>query len=76
MIRHKNQVLDEWCARGAGTQPRSNAPVAPTRSTETGDGYVEAGATLITLSFDGKDLWDLAPLNDWLSWRDQRNRQR
>ena len=33
VIRHKNQVLDEWCARGATTQPRSNAPVAPTRST-------------------------------------------
>ncbi|HEU5113955.1 MAG TPA: LLM class F420-dependent oxidoreductase [Acidimicrobiia bacterium] len=75
-VRHKCEVLDNWCAR-EGRDPaeieRSCGanPIKP----ETGDGYVEAGATLITLSFDGRESWDLAPLKEWLSWRDQRNRR-
>ena len=74
MVRHKNQVLDDWCAR-EGRDPaeieRSSGanPLKP----ETGDGYVDAGATLLTLSFDGQESWDLSPLKDWLSWRDQAN---
>jgi probable F420-dependent oxidoreductase len=74
VIRHKNQVLDDWCAR-EGRDPadieRSSGanPLKP----ETGDGYVEAGATLITLAFDGRTDYDLTPLGDWVAWRDQQN---
>jgi probable F420-dependent oxidoreductase len=74
VIRHKNQVLDDWCAR-EGRDPadieRSSGanPLKP----ETGDGYVEAGATLITLAFDGRTDYDLTPLADWVAWRDQQN---
>ena len=75
VIRHKNRVLDQWCA-GEGRDPgeieRSCGanPLKP----ETGDGLVAAGANLITLSFDGRTGYELSPLADWLAWRDQRNR--
>jgi alkanesulfonate monooxygenase SsuD/methylene tetrahydromethanopterin reductase-like flavin-dependent oxidoreductase (luciferase family) len=76
VIRHKNQVLDDWCEReGRDPAQIERSCGANPRKPETGDGYVEAGATLITLSFDGQEAWDLAPLKDWLSWRDQTNRQ-
>jgi len=75
VIRHKNQVLDEWCereGRDRGEIERSCGanPLKP----ETGDDYVAAGASLITLSFDGRSGYELSPLGDWLAWRDQRNR--
>jgi probable F420-dependent oxidoreductase len=75
VIRHKNQVLDEWCdreGRDRGEIERSCGanPLKP----ETGDDYVAAGANLITLSFDGRSGHDLSPLSDWIAWRDQRNR--
>jgi probable F420-dependent oxidoreductase len=75
VIRHKNQVLDEWCdreGRDRGEIERSCGanPLKP----ETGDDYVAAGASLITLSFDGRSGYDLSPLGDWIAWRDQRNR--
>ena len=75
VIRHKNQVLDQWCereGRDPGEIERSCGanPLKP----ETGDDYVAAGASLITLSFDGRTGYDLSPLGDWLAWRDQANR--
>jgi probable F420-dependent oxidoreductase len=75
VIRHKNQVLDDWCARedrDPGEIERSCGanPMKP----ETGDDYVAAGASLITLSFDGRTGYDLTPLEAWIAWRDQRNR--
>jgi probable F420-dependent oxidoreductase len=75
VIKHKNQVLDEWCER----EGRDHAEIerscgANPLKPETGDGYVEAGATLITLGFDGRTDYDLGPLADWVAWRDDRNR--
>ncbi len=75
VIRHKNQVLDDWCSR-EGRDPAEierSCGANPTKP-ETGDGYVEAGATLITLSFDGRASWDLSPVGEWIAWRDERNR--
>lgn len=74
VIRHKNQVLDQWCereGRDPGEIERSCGanPLKP----ETGDDYVAAGASLITLSFDGRTGYDLSPLGEWLAWRDQAN---
>jgi alkanesulfonate monooxygenase SsuD/methylene tetrahydromethanopterin reductase-like flavin-dependent oxidoreductase (luciferase family) len=75
-VRHKCEVLDNWCAReGRDPAEIERSCGANPLKPETGDGYVDAGATLLTLSFDGRESWDLSPLNDWLSWRDQRNRQ-
>jgi probable F420-dependent oxidoreductase len=74
VIRHKNEVLDRWCVsinRDPAEIERSCGanPYKP----ETGDGYVAAGATLITLGFDGRSGYDLSPVPDWLAWRDERN---
>ena len=74
VIRHKNQVLDQWCereGRDPGEIERSCGanPLKP----ESGDDYVAAGASLFTLSFDGRTGYDLSPLDDWLAWRDQTN---
>lgn len=74
VITHKNGVLDAHCAdigRDPGEIERS-AGASP-GSLQVGDELVEAGATLITLSFDGTDDYDLAPVADWLAWRDERN---
>ncbi|HEX6146942.1 MAG TPA: LLM class F420-dependent oxidoreductase [Acidimicrobiia bacterium] len=75
LIRHKNQVLDQWCereGRDPGEIERSCGanPLKP----ESGEDYVAAGASLITLSFDGRTGYDLSPLGEWLAWRDQSNR--
>lgn len=75
VIRRKGRILDEWCdreGRDPGAVERS-CGASPTRP-ETGDDYVEAGANLITLGFDGRTGFDLAPVAEWLAWRDERNR--
>jgi probable F420-dependent oxidoreductase len=75
VIRHKNEVLDEWCAReGRDPADIERSCGANPLKPETGDGYVEVGATLITLGFDGRTDYDLSPLADWVAWRDERNR--
>jgi probable F420-dependent oxidoreductase len=75
VIRHKNQVLDEWCAReGRDPADIERSCGANPLKPETGDGYLESGATLLTLSFDGRTDYDLSPLADWIAWRDERNR--
>ncbi len=38
-----------------------------------GDELVDAGATFITLGFDGQTNYDLAPVAEWVAWRDERN---
>jgi probable F420-dependent oxidoreductase len=74
VIRRKNQVLDGHCAdigRDPGEIERSCG--APARSVDRGDALVEAGATMVTLGFDGTSGFDLSPAADWLAWRDERN---
>ncbi len=74
VIRHKNEVLDRWCAE-VGRDPSEierSCGANPNRP-ESGDAYVEAGATLITLGFDGRSGYDLSSVGDWLAWRDERN---
>ena len=74
VIRHKNQVLDDWCSTiGRDPSEIERSCGANPLKPETADGYVEAGAGLITLSFDGRTGYDLAPLTEWLAWRDERN---
>jgi len=74
VIRHKNQVLDDWCLQeGRSPEEIERSCGANPLKPETGDRYVEAGATLITLSFDGRTGWDLAPLKEWIAWRDLGN---
>lgn len=74
VIQRKNEILDSHCAdvgrdpskieRSCGTKPES---------LESADGLVDAGATLITIAFDGESNFDLSPVADWLAWRDEKN---
>ena len=74
-IRHKNQVLDDWC-RQLGRDPSEieRSCGANLQRPESGDAFVDAGANLITLGLDGRSGYDLEPVVDWLAWRDQKNR--
>ena len=74
VIAHKNAVLDSHCA-DVGRDPSEieRSCGADPKKVELGDDLVEAGATLITLGFDGRSDYDLSPVADWLSWRDERN---
>ncbi len=73
-ISHKNSVLDAWCAK-IGRDPssieRSVGLQDPTRI-DKADELLAAGAQQFTLPFEGPD-YDLAPLADWLAWRDAKN---
>jgi probable F420-dependent oxidoreductase len=74
VIRYKNQVLDSHCA-DIGRDPseiQRSCGAGPTR-VELGDQLVEAGATMVTLGFDGTTGYDMSPVADWLAWRDERN---
>ena len=74
VIRHKNQVLDRHCA-DIGRDPseiQRSCGVGPAR-VELGDQLVAAGATMVTLAFDGRSGFDLTPVAEWLAWRDERN---
>ncbi|HUG33047.1 MAG TPA: LLM class F420-dependent oxidoreductase [Acidimicrobiia bacterium] len=73
-IHHKNGVLDAHCSdlgRDPGEIERSCG--ASPANVDLGDDLVEAGATLITLAFDGRSGYDLSPVTDWVAWRDERN---
>lgn len=75
-IRHKNGVLDDWCAKVG------RDPAAIERSTGVGtqkfddpsfgDKMLDAGATLLTFGVTGP-TYDLAFLRDWVAWRDEKN---
>ena len=74
VIRHKNKVLDEHCANiGRDPSEIARSTGASPGRVETGDELVGAGASLITLGFDGRSGYDLSPVADWLAWRDERN---
>lgn len=75
VIRHKNQVLDDWC-RQLGRDPAliERSSGANPHRPESGTAFVEAGASLITLGIDGRSGYDLAPVTEWLAWRDGLNR--
>lgn len=74
VIRHKNRVLDGHCA-DVGRDPAEieRSVGASARRVQSADSLVEAGASLITLGFDGRDGFDFGPVEDWLAWRDERN---
>ena len=75
-IRHKNAVLDSWCER-EGTDPAAierSVGVRPSSIERAGD-FVAAGASLFTLGLSGP-RYDLAPVRDWVEWRDEHNRTR
>lgn len=74
-LRHKNSVLDRWCEEvGRAPSDIERSCGADPRRIKSADDLHAAGATLITLGFDGRTGYDMAPVADWLAWRDQKNR--
>jgi probable F420-dependent oxidoreductase len=75
-ITHKNAVLDDWCAK-VGRDPAAieRSVGVPAQHYDDPAGYgeslVAAGAHQLTFGFTGPD-YDLAPLADWIAWRDSR----
>ena len=73
VVEHKLEVLDQWCA----TEGRDPAEIersvavedAPARA---GQRLYDLGVRLFTISLSGPD-YDLAPVHDWLAWRDEQN---
>ena len=74
LIRHKNSVLDGHCA-DIGRDPSEIERSAGVQKDkiDRADAMVDAGATLITVGFDGDTNFDLAPVADFVAWRDERN---
>lgn len=74
LIKHKNSVLDAHCA-DVGRDPSEierSAGASPD-AVDTADDLVAAGATFITVGIDGRSGYDMAPVKEWLAWRDGRN---
>lgn len=78
-LRHKNGVLDRWCAE-IGREPseieRSGGVPRPQwDSLSYGDAMLEAGAEQLTFGLGGPDF-DLTVFEPWIAWRDERNEGR
>lgn len=74
VIRHKNKVLDAHCADiGRDPSEIERSAGADPKKLELGEQLLEAGATFITLGFDGQVDYDMSPVADWLVWRDEKN---
>jgi probable F420-dependent oxidoreductase len=73
-FRHKNSVLDEWCARVGRDPSEIERAVGVPASTDVAkaSAFVEAGARQFTIGVSGPD-YDLSPLSAWLEWRDAQN---
>lgn len=73
-LRHKNGVLDDWCAR-VGRDPREierSAGVSRRDVEGSAEAAYAVGTRLFTLGIGGPD-YDLAPVRDLIAWRDSRN---
>ncbi|WP_432484256.1 LLM class F420-dependent oxidoreductase [Kineococcus esterisolvens] len=74
-IAHKHEVLDAHCA-AIGRDPheieRSAGVDTADDPGEKGEALHAAGTRLFTIGVGGPDF-DLAPLQQWLSWRDEKN---
>ena len=74
VVRHKNAVLDDWCARvGRNPGDIERSIGVDIARPDLADAIHEAGADEIHMGVDGPD-YDLGPLKQWLAWRDEKNK--
>jgi len=75
VVAHKHEVLDGWCAK-VGRDPLAierSAGVSPKHPASSAESLYAVGTRLFTIGANGPG-YDLGPLRDLLSWRDERNR--
>lgn len=72
-LEHKNNVLDDWCAR-VGRDPMTieRSTSLPNGDISQAEPLLAMGFTNILLSIDG-ECNDFGPLRELLQWRDQQN---
>jgi len=74
-VSHKDAVLDEWCAK-VGRDPleiERSAGVSPEDPAASAESLYAVGTRLFTYGVGGP-AYDLGPLRDLITWRDERNR--
>ena len=73
-VRHKNGVLDSWCAELGRDPAQIERSVKVTEPPEqVADDLLAAGFTQFTVSQSGPG-YDLALLRQWLDWREKQSR--
>ncbi|AMB60338.1 LLM class F420-dependent oxidoreductase [Microterricola viridarii] len=73
VLEHKLGVLGDWCARVDRDPAEIEVSVElRARSQAEADELHALGATLFTIGISGPH-YDLAPVRDWLAWRDAKN---
>ncbi|MFP7759896.1 LLM class F420-dependent oxidoreductase [Marisediminicola sp. LYQ134] len=72
-LEHKLGVLGSWCSEvGRDIRDIEISNELKGRTVETADELHDRGTTLFTIGLSGPD-YDLAPVHDWLAWRDAKN---
>lgn len=73
VLEHKLGVLGSWCDRvGRDLSDIEISTELRSRSISEADELYELGTRLFTIGISGPD-YDLAPVQDWLDWRDSKN---
>jgi probable F420-dependent oxidoreductase len=73
VLEHKLGVLAEWCDRvGRDASEIEISTEVKRRTPEQAGELYDLGARLFTVGISGPH-YDLAPVRDWLAWRDERN---
>lgn len=73
-IKHKNAVLDDWCAkigRDPGEIERSTGVNGS--PDEQAQGLVDVGVRMVTITTDGRVGYDLTRVKEWVAFRDEFN---
>ncbi len=72
-VRHKNAVLDEWCAKVNRDPKQIERSIGvDIKRLDLADVMHGAGADEIHVGLDGP-AYDFARVKDWLAWRDEKN---
>jgi probable F420-dependent oxidoreductase len=73
VLSHKLGVLGNWCETvGRDINEIEISTELRGKSTDEADALYELGTTMFTLGISGP-AYDLAPVEDWLAWRDSKN---